>query len=60
MATISVLKTSTTSKPAKAKAPKASRRPSLRERLAIMSAGAIGGVAIAATALSLTDLADSI
>lgn len=32
----------------------------LRERLAVVSAGAIGAVAIAATALSLTDLADTI
>ena len=36
------------------------RKPSLRERLAIGSATAIGGVAVAATALSLSDLADSI
>jgi hypothetical protein len=36
------------------------RKPSPRERLAIGSATAIGGVAVAATALSLTDLADSI
>jgi hypothetical protein len=36
------------------------RRPSLRERLAIGSATAIGCVAIAATALSLSDLAESI
>jgi hypothetical protein len=33
---------------------------SLRERLALVSAASIGGVAIAATALSLTDLADTI
>jgi hypothetical protein len=33
---------------------------SLRERLALVSAAAIGGVAIAATALSLSDLAESI
>jgi hypothetical protein len=36
------------------------RKPSFRERLAVGSATAIGGVAIAATALSLSDLADSI
>jgi hypothetical protein len=60
MATTNVLKLNTTAKPAKAKAPKAVRKPSLRERLAVGSAIAIGGVAIAATALSLSDLADSI
>jgi hypothetical protein len=36
------------------------RKPSLRERLAIASATSIGAVAVGATALSLTDLADSI
>jgi hypothetical protein len=36
------------------------RHPSLRERLALGSAASIGAVAVAATALSLTDLADSI
>jgi hypothetical protein len=59
MATLSVLKTATTSKPAKSNA-KPARKPSLRDRLAIGSAGAIGGVAVAATALSLTDLADTV
>jgi hypothetical protein len=39
---------------------RAPRKPSLRDRLAIGSATAIGGVAIAATTLSLSDLADSI
>jgi hypothetical protein len=36
------------------------RRPSLRQRLALGSAGSIGIVAIAATGLSLTDLAETI
>jgi len=36
------------------------RKPSLRDRLAIGSATSIGAVAIGATALSLSDLADSI
>ncbi len=36
------------------------RQPSLREKLALGSAASIGAVAIAATALSLTDLADAI
>jgi hypothetical protein len=36
------------------------RKPSLRERLAVGSATSIGAVAVAATALSLSDLADSI
>jgi hypothetical protein len=45
---------------AQVRKPASGRRPSLRERLALSSAAAIGGVAIAATALSLSDLADSI
>jgi hypothetical protein len=49
-----------TTKAKTTKAPKASRKPSLRERLAVMSAGAIGGVAVGATALSLSDLADTV
>jgi len=60
MATSQVIQLKTEKKPAKSKAPKAARNPSMRERLAIGSAVAIGGVAIAATALSLSDLADSI
>lgn len=36
------------------------RRPSLRERLAVTSAASIGAVAVAATTLSLSDLAESI
>jgi hypothetical protein len=43
-----------------AAAVRARREPSLRERLALTSAASIGLVAVGATALSLTDLADSI
>lgn len=47
--------------PAKASRPVSTPRPrDLRDRLAVVSGGAIGGVAIAATVLSLSDLADSI
>ena len=42
----------------KAAAPRRSRP--LRERLAITSGGAIGAIAVAATALSLSDLAESV
>ncbi len=44
----------------KARHTRAARGTSLRQRLAIVSATSIGGVAIGATALSLSDLADSI
>jgi hypothetical protein len=61
MAVSNVLPLKTTTKsPRQVRKPVTVRKPSLRERLAIGSAGVIGSVAIYATALSLTDLAESI
>jgi hypothetical protein len=54
------LKPTTKSPGRPARKPAAVRRPSLRERLAVMSAASIGAVAVAATTLSLSDLAESI
>jgi hypothetical protein len=59
MATVTLLNPKANSKQARRLA-KPVRKMSTRERLAIVSAASIGGVAVAATALSLTDLADSI
>jgi hypothetical protein len=59
MATANVVRIAAPAKATKAKATR-TRRPSLRERLALGSATAIGAVAVGATALSLSDLADSI
>src|SRR5215831_7599531 len=60
MADLNVITLPKTGKPRKAaKAPRP-HHSSARSRLAAASATAIGGVAIAATALSLSDLADSI
>jgi hypothetical protein len=59
MTTADVLPLKTNTKPRKVALPHP-RRASIRERLAIASAASIGGVAIAATALSLTDLAETI
>ncbi len=47
-------------KPAKELTPHARRHRSLRERLAIASGAAIGAIAVGATALSLSDLAESV
>ncbi len=47
-------------KTAKQAAPRAPRKMSTRERLMVGAGVAVGGIAIAATALSLTDLADTV
>jgi hypothetical protein len=59
MANSNIVRIAATAKTTR-KATVRTRKPSLRDRLALGSATAIGGVAIAATALSLSDLADSI
>jgi chloramphenicol 3-O-phosphotransferase len=47
-------------RPARQATPNPRRSRSLRERLAIASGGAIGAIAVGATALSLSDLAESV
>jgi hypothetical protein len=59
MAIANVVRLAAPAKATKAKSIR-TRRPSLSERLALGSATAIGAVAVGATALSLSDLADSI
>jgi hypothetical protein len=61
MAISNVLKLNTTGKPvAKKAAARAPRSRTLRENLAVVSGGAIGTIAVGATALSLSDLAESV